>query len=228
MYKFKAFRAIDEPETCRWFIQGHRKVLMDYGITNITTNTDEWLYNPNIYGIVAVSDDDSDIYGGIRIHISEPSDLLPVETAVGYMDNKVHTMVEDLRINGGVGELCALWNAKAVAGLGISVLLTRAGISIVNQLNFQTVLGICGSYTLDMFQNAGFVVNKSVGNKGEFFYPKEDYIAWVLGILNAHTLETASPYDKERMMSLRNNPVQQTTETSQKGMLEVSYNLIIP
>jgi hypothetical protein len=228
MYKFKAFRAIDEPETCRWFIQGHRKVLTDYGITNITTNTDEWLHNPNIYGIIVVSDDGSDIYGGIRIHISEPSGLLPVETAVGYMDNKVHTMVEDLRTNGGVGELCALWNAKVVAGLGISVLLTRAGISIVNQLNFQTVLGICGSYTLDMFRNAGFVVNKSVGNNGEFFYPKEDYIAWVLGILNAHTLETASPYDKERMMSLRNNPVQQTTETSQKGMLEVSYNLIIP
>ena len=118
-------------------------------------------------------------------------------------------------------------NSKLVAGYGISVLLVRAGISIINQLHFSTLIGICGGYTLDMFRKVGFVVDKSLGIDGEFVYPNENYIAWVLGILNAKTLDTADPYDKERMLNLRMNPIQQTIEVGPKGELEVDYDLTV-
>lgn len=225
--KFRAFRAIDDLESCKQFRDGHVSVLQDYGITNITTNNDSWMSNPYMYVVVAELVDTNELVGGIRVQISTQDQHLPVETAIGKMDPRIHEIVTMYRKHGGVGELCALWNAKKVAGIGVSVLLTRAGISIINQLSFKTLMGICGSYTINMFRKVGFVEDRSLGENGEFLYPNSDYIAWVLGIMNAETLDTADPYDKERMESLRANPIQTVIENGSKQAVEIQYNLIV-
>jgi len=38
MFTFKAFRAIDEPEICDQFIEGHANVLKEYGVTKVTSS----------------------------------------------------------------------------------------------------------------------------------------------------------------------------------------------
>jgi len=220
-----AFRAIDHLSKCEIYRDGHNSILHDYGITNITTNTAEWMHNPNVYCVIAELN--HEIVGGIRVHVSDQNSLLPVELAISKMDSGIHRIVEKYREDGGVGELCALWNAKKVAGLGISVLLTRAGISVINQLNFKTLMGICASYTLPMFRNVGFTEDHSLGNNGEFPYPNSEYIAWVLGIMNAETLDRATPFDKKRMESLRDNPKQSVIEECKKENIEIQYDLII-
>jgi hypothetical protein len=224
--KFIGYRAIESIENCHRFKEGHEKVLLDYGITNITTNTFEWMKDPNVYVVMAISTDNDEVVGGIRIHISGENTSLPVESAVGHMDPNIYNIVKHFRQHGGVAELCALWNAKKVAGKGVSTLLTRASIAATIQLNFQTLMGICADYTMDMFNRVGFRVNPELGNSGEFKYPNENYIARVLGIMNAITLETAHPYDKERMISLRENLIQLCNENERKGQIEADYNLI--
>ena len=99
------------------------------------------MLNPNMYCIIALSEDQSEIYGGIRIQISDEQNMLPVEKAIGKMDARIYSLVEKFRNDGGVGELCALWNAKVIAGLGISILLTRAGISVTNQHEYKNTGG---------------------------------------------------------------------------------------
>lgn len=184
--------------------------------------------DPDMYCIVALSEDEQEIYGGIRIQISSEHKMLPVEKAIGRMDGRIYDLVKRFRDDGGVGELCALWNAKVIAGLGISVLLTRAGISVTNQLGINTLVGICGEYTLKMFQKVGFVVDNTLGFNGLFPYPKDEFTARVLGILNSSTLDTADPYDKERIQSIRENPEQITVEQGTKREIEIEYHLLIP
>ncbi len=224
---FRAFRAIDDLEACRAYKEGHGSVLKDYGITNITTNNDEWMQDPRMYCIVALSEDGKETLGGIRIQISAEGHLLPVEKAIGKMDARIYTLVEKFRNAGGVGELCALWNAKSIAGMGISIMLTRAGISITNQVGIKTLVGICGEYTLKMFQKVGFVVDNSLGLNGLFPYPKGEYTARVLGILNASTLETADDYDKTRIESIRSSPEQTAIEEGPKDKITIIYKLTI-
>lgn len=224
---FKAFRAINDIAACTNFKEGHNAVLKDYGITNITTNNEVWMQNPNMYCIVALSADGKETLGGIRIQISDEENLLPVEKAIGKMDARIYDLVKKFRNDGGVGELCALWNAKKVAGVGISILLTRAGISVTNQLGINTLVGICGEYTLKMFQRVGFVVDHSLGFNGLFPYPKDEFTARVLGILNSSTLETADPYDKKRITAVRENPVQIATEQGTREPIQIEYNLKI-
>ncbi len=227
MYKFKSFHAPSDPITSQKFIDGHVSVLKDYGITNITTNNNAWMNWDCVYGIV-IEKEDGSVVGGIRIQMADGTNLLPVEKAIGSMDPNIHNIVNKY-IEGGVGELCALWNAKEVAGEGLSLLLTRAGISMVNQIGCKTLMGICADYTMKMFSRVGFLVDSSLGNNGEFIYPNKNYIARVLGILNAKDLNTSEPYDRERMINLRNNPNQHFTELGAKdSLIDVNYELVLP
>jgi hypothetical protein len=221
---FKAFHAVASQDICKEFSDAHVQVLKDYGITNITSNNHEWMSLKCVYGIAAYNEAGL-IIGGIRLQMSDGVNYLPVEKAIGKMDPKIHEIVHGF-LNDGVGELNALWNAKEAAGIGLSLLLTRAGIAMSNQINCSIMLGICADYTLEMFRRVGFVVNNSLGNEGTFIYPNENYVARVLGILNSSNLLTAQEYDRERMLFIRNNPNSTAIELGSKGQeLEVTYQL---
>jgi hypothetical protein len=225
MYKFKVFHALSNPEICAVYLNGHVKVLKDYGITNITSNNNDWMNWDCVYGVYA-EDTNGTMVGGIRVQRADMIHPLPVENAVGKMDPNIHNVVNSY-IKEGVCELCALWNAKEVAGLGLSLLLVRAGISITNQINCQTMIGICADYTMEMFRRVGFVVEESLGDKGKFIYPNENYIARVVGIINAEDLTTADKTDREHMLILRENPIQQRKEMGPKKTIEIEYSLFL-
>src|SRR3954452_16284300 len=116
--RIRAFRATDEPETCKRYIQGHRKVLSIYGIENITSNTDDWLYNNSIFVIVVESADGEKLYGGARVQAVDGTIPLPLEEATGNMDSKIYEVVSNYARD-GVAEASGLWNSREVAGLGI-------------------------------------------------------------------------------------------------------------
>jgi hypothetical protein len=225
--KITAFRAINEPQKCEVYLAGHTQVLLDYNVMKITSYNKSWMSNPSAYIIIAEDETTSEMVGGIRVEVAKGLFPLPIETAIGGMDPHVYDLVENYAIHGGVGELCGLWNSKSVKGIGISFFLTRAAIAIVNQLKFKTLVGICAEYTLKMFTDVGFIINTQVGDRGKFPYPDERYITRALGILNAETLETASSFDKVRMLDLRQRPVQTAEEIGPKGVVQINYNLVV-
>lgn len=227
MIKIKVFRAILNPDACEEYLKGHMQVLMDYNVMKITSYNKEWTKNPSVYVLTAELEETRVMVGGIRIEVTKGDIPLPIETAIGILDNRIYKLVEKYGINGGVGELCGLWNAKEVKGVGISFFLTRAAISVINQINFFTLIGICAEYTLKMFTDVGFEIDHSLGDNGEFPYPDERYITRALGILNAETLKRANPFDRDIILSLRANPIQTRQEVGTKGVVEVKYNLII-
>jgi hypothetical protein len=202
------------------------KVLTDYGITNITTNNALWMENPSIYVVVAESSDGSEICGGVRVHIADGKVPLPLELAIGKMDARVYDIISSY-IDTGTGELCGLWNSKRVAGMGLSLMLIRAGISIVTQINLDSLFTICADYTMPMVRRVGFVVEDTIGRNGDFIYPNPSYIARVLRKMNAISLDTAEIFDRERIFSLRKNPVQVFIEPGPKGDVEIDYQLLL-
>jgi hypothetical protein len=225
--KISAFRAVNDIERCEEYLKGHMQVLIDYNVMKITSYNKSWMSNPSAYVLIAENENTGEMIGGIRVEVAKGLYPLPIETAIGHMDPHIYDIVEDYAINGGVGELCGLWNSKSVKGVGVSFFLTRAAIAIVNQLKFKTMVGICAEYTLKMFTDVGFEINRGLGTNGEFPYPDERYITRSLGILNATTLESADPYDRERILGLRNNLVQSREEIGNKGVVEVNYDLHI-
>jgi len=203
--RIRAFRATDDPETCKRYIQGHRKVLSIYGIENITTNTDDWMYNPSIFVIAVESMDREKLYGGARIQAADGVHPLPIEEATCGMDNKILDVVRDYA-RFGTGEVSGLWNSKEVAGLGIGSLFpTRCGLVITEQIGLTSVFSLSSPATVRFNKWLGSRILAEVGKDGTFYYPKIDLLATACLQEELPTLHKAHPREREKILYLRNN-----------------------
>ncbi|MBC7399943.1 MAG: hypothetical protein H7289_08355, partial [Mucilaginibacter sp.] len=84
--RLRAFRAIDEPETCALFVEGHTNVLTSIGVKKVTSSKNGWTTNPAVFVIVVEAMDGKRIYGGARVHVSGGTERLPIEQAVSILD----------------------------------------------------------------------------------------------------------------------------------------------
>lgn len=225
--RIRAFRAIEDPETCLKFINGHRRVLSIYGIENITTNTEDWMYNPSIFVIVVESLDGDKLFGGARVQAADGIHPLPIEEATGEMDRKIYELVEHYS-QFGTGELSGLWNSKEVAGLGIGSLFpSRVAVVIAAQLGLTTMFSLCSPTTVRFNQWIGSKVLTSVGDNGTFYYPKVDLLATAVFLDDVENLSGAHVREREKMMFLRKNLKCVLPEKSpfQNTQINVHYDL---
>lgn len=228
IYKIRAFRAVNDLESCRRFADGHANVLKEYGITKLTTSRTDWFYNEGVYVVLVESLDGEQIFGGERIHLATGRSRLPIEDAISIVDTRIFELVQKYQNGGKVtGELCGLWNSRAIAGRGLSILLTKIGVALARIIKMDSLFVLCAPYTVTMCQQAGFEIEKSIGNEGTFVYPKLDLIATSLIIKDLRSLPNANIDFKERIIDLAARPVQNANEIGPKGEFQVSFNLTI-
>ncbi|MCE9540410.1 MAG: hypothetical protein K8R85_14515 [Bacteroidetes bacterium] len=228
MIKIRAFRATEHFELCKKFIEGHKRVLGSVGIKEVTSSNNDWAYNPGAFVILVESDDEKRVLGGARIHVAGGNQPLPIEEAAGYLDPGIYDLIKRYGDN-GIGEVCGLWNSVEDASLGIgSIFLIRAALAISNQIGLDTMLALCSPFTTGIASNYGFLVEKSVGKEGTFYYPKDDLLATVVLQKEARNLSNASELETERIFDLRKNPVQITMEKGRKNQLiKIDYDLLV-
>lgn len=227
--KIRAFRATEHFELCKKFIEGHRRVLDAVGIKEVTSSNNDWAFNTGAFVILVESADGQRVLGGARVHVAGGNQPLPIEEAAGYLDPRIYDLIKTYSDN-GIGEVCGLWNSVEDAGLGIgSIFLIRAALAISNQIGLDTILALCSPFTTGIASNYGFLVEKSVGNEGTFYYPKDDLLATVVLQKDACNLSNASELETGRIFDLRKNPVQVTMEKGKKNQLiEIEYDLRLP
>ncbi|SMO81346.1 hypothetical protein [Solitalea koreensis] len=222
--RIRVFKAPNDPDTCVRFVEGHQRLLeIHYGIAKVTSGGAEWTTHENTIVIVAENLEGTKVYGGARVQLADARVPLPIETAIGKYDSSIHTMA-----NKGSAEICGLWNSREVAGLGIgSIFMARVGIAICDQLPVDKVFFLCAPVTVRIGKRIGGEVETALGDNGIFYYPKDDFVATSMIIRDPLTLNKAEPVEHERIMSLRQNPIQQKNESGPKGSLEVDYQLEI-
>ena len=205
---FKAFKAVDNREACMKFIEGHTHVLEIFGITQITSAKIDWVINPNVYVILVSAEEDGRALAGSRVHIADGNYPLPVEGAVGNMDDRIYTMVQE-RIERGTGELCGVWNSWEIAGLGVgSWILSQISVAVSSLIGLQSLFGLTAPATYRNAVRGGFRVVKEIGLNGKFYYPKEDLLATVVLNDELDTLPTATKESHDFVMALRKDPQQ--------------------
>ena len=227
--RFSVFRAVDDEDICKKYIEGHIHVLKVYGITQITSARIDWILNPSVYVLVAEDMESGEVLAGARLQVADGRFRLPIEEAIGGKDAGVYPYIERMRLNGGTAELCGLWNSRKIAGYGIgSIFLGRTAIAIAGQLGIKTVVGLCAPATKENCFRTGFIQEASLGDGGEFIYPKEDLIATALIIPDLAELSHASPEDRKRIISLRRKKSQTVIELTRRGEVLVEYHTRIP
>lgn len=224
MITVRAFKAPDDPEACLRFYNGHLRLLEIYfGIAKITSGSADWMHHENSIVIIVEDETRTKTYGGARVQLADGILPLPIETAIGKYDPKIYDVVKT-----GSAEICAMWNSKEVAGMGIgSQVLARAGVVLAAQMPIDNFHVLCAPITTRIGKRVGFTIDESLGDKGTFFYPKDDFIATAMVINDVNKLENADPKERELIYDLRENLIQTKTEVGPKGSYEVSYNLEI-
>ncbi|MGJ1430652.1 hypothetical protein ACR79M_05090 [Sphingobacterium spiritivorum] len=226
--RLRAFRAIDDPQTCERFIEGHAHVLTAIGVKKVTSSKNDWMYNPAAFVLIVESLDGERVYGGVRIHVAGGSEPLPIEQATGAMDASVYDLVHQYAKQ-GTGEGCGLWNSREIAGYGIgSIFLTRAGAAISTQVGIKSLFALCAPYTVKLAESVGYRIDTTVGNNGTFYYPKLDLLATVMIMRNLDTLTEADQENKDAILSLRGNSNIVRVETLRNKEIEIHYQIDIP
>lgn len=229
MIHIRTFRAPDDPEACEKFIIGHKKLLEIFGISQITSNRQDWVDDRNTIVILVENIETKVVYGGARVQMASSKYALPIETAIGRYDPKIYDLIKDDQTRGGTCEICGLWNSREVAGMGIgSYILSRVGVAITKQLPVVSLFVLCAPITVKMGVRLGCKVEKKLGNNGLFYYPKDDLIATVMRMEDINDLSLATDLEREKILSLRATPHQQVLERGPKGEYPVIYDLVIP
>jgi len=228
MLKIRIFRAIDDLESCKRFAEGHANVLRDYGVTKVTSSKNDWFFNPDVYVAIVEMEETGEVVGGERIHLVNKKYPLPIEEAVSIVEKRIFDLVANYADNKVTGELCGLWNAKAIAGKGVSILLTKLGVALANRLKMDSLFVLCAPYTVSMCQAAGFEIETSIGNNGTFIYPKLDLVATALVVKDVVGLNTAADGFRKEIFSYIEHPASNTIVLGEKGETEVAYNLLLP
>jgi hypothetical protein len=221
----KAFLAPDEPALCAEFISEHRKVLEDFGIGSVTTNTAAWTTDPDTYVIAAFSER-SGMVGGIRVEVHREGKLLPIEEALIKLDPNVHHTLNRLGF-GGNAEVCGLWNANRYGARGLPPMLAFAAVSLANQLKLKTMVCLASHYTLRHALKAGFTIIEELGNGGSFDYPIPNFKGIAMVIPDVLTLDTAPYPYRNQLLSLRLRPEQSRLEVLNGTPTMLDYHLRI-
>lgn len=225
MIKIRAFRAVDDQEACIKFIEGHRRLLeIHFGVAKVTSTNQDWVKSESTIVIIVEDETGEKVYGGARVQMVDGKIQLPIEHALGHYDSKIYDFVKS-----GCAEICGMWNSMEVAGMGIgSLILCRVCVAIVNQLPIDKIYVLCAPVTTRMGKRVGAVIEESLGDKGIFFYPKDDFVATAMAILDVDILSHAEEKEREQILELRKNPNQLKVEKGPKGEFEVIYQLEIP
>lgn len=223
-FKITSFQPIHFPELSSKYTEGHRRVLSDFGIENISTNNDAWKQDPSVHAIVAISTIDNSIVGGIRIHYKNSRTSLPLKLALNYLDPKIQEWLnKDSQEE--IAEICGLWNSKKVFGKGLSFFLTRAAVAYVRRNNLTKVVGLAAPYTREMSESVGFRVVSELGSNGTYNYPNEKHLASVMEIIDLPNISTATFENHRRIHSLSAYPIQNFQENYRNCRSIIHYNL---
>lgn len=225
MVRLRAFRATDDPETCKKFIEGHTRVLTSVGVTKVTSNKNEWMERDSVFVLVVEDMEQREVLGGARVHAFDYENILPAEEATGYMDDKIAPLIREYASR-GCGEICGLWNSRKVAGMGFgSLFLTRAAVSVTNQIGLNSLFALCAPYTVKTAQRFGYEIVTEVGNDGTFYYPKLDLLATFMLLPDTTSLEMARKLEKDKIAQLREQPKIMVSERTKVSTIDIHYDL---
>ena len=227
MLRIRAFRAPDDTEAGERFATGHKKVLEDIGV-KVTSGKNDWVSDPYVY-VMVVEDtaNNNKVVGGARLHVANRISELPMVEAIGKVDNSIYNEIDDL-VDEGVAEVCGLWNSHEIAGLGVgSNILVRICIAIAKQANLKRLVALVARHTLRKALQKGFEVITTVGDEGQFNYPKLDLVATAIVLNDIETLPVALESERNEILKLRENNFFTTTETWPKGEFDMEYQLLL-
>ena len=207
-------------------VDGHRAVLAAYGIKELKTFKRDWIGNPEVQVVAALSVKTGKVLGGARMYRAhQPSDL-PLYQAVSDQDPELGAFLEPF-IHEGVFEIGGLWNSLELAGMGVEALfLVQAAIAALPMLDARHLFALTSPVTRRMQGTIGFQIEEGVGDSGVFTYPTPKLRANLARFTFPDHVESAAPAVRELLEQLWQDPTGYVHSVNgPKGELQLAFEM---
>ena len=209
-------------------VDGHRAVLAAYGIKELKTFNRDWIGNPEVQVIAALSMNSEKVLGGARMYRAhQPSDL-PLYQAVHDQDPNLGAFLEPY-IKEGAYEIGGLWNSLELAGMGVEALfLVQAAIAALPMLNARHLFALTSPVTRRMQSTIGFQIEEGVGSDGAFTYPTPKLRANLARFTFPDHVESAVPAVRALLEQLWQDPMGHVHSVAgPKGELRLAFEMTV-
>lgn len=221
----RAFRAIDDPVSCKRFAQEHARVLSDLGVDSVVVPDDSWSRDPHTYVFVA-EHHTLGMVAGIRLERAARHRPLRMQTCLAGLAPSIVPVLDSLEPHGNA-ELCGLWNAHRFAGRGVPWLLVSAAVASASQLGLRSIVTFIAEYVAPYAGRTGFELMRHIGDEGRLVYPVPSIQTWAMVLEDAVTLSNVELEVRQRLMSLRTRPQQFRVERPKINEIFVLYDLLL-
>ena len=219
-------RASHDPRLCKKLLNGHKRVLEAYGIKNLSSFRTDWFRRDDVLVIAVLTPDGERVLAGARLQPGLVPNDFPLHQAVGHMDPKVGTFLEDI-IPESAYELNALWNSIELAGMGLgSEFLVQVSMAALPLLEAKHLVALTSPVTRRWREKHGWTLRTELGDNGYFVYPKESLRATVEHFIHPDNEAMVDSRVQDLMSSIRERPEDVTTHVQgPKGQLTIRLNL---
>ena len=219
-------RASHDPRLCKKLLNGHKRVLEAYGIKNLSSFRTDWFRRDDVLVIAVLTPDGERVLAGARLQPGLVPNDFPLNQAVGHMDPKVGTFLEDI-IPESAYELNALWNSIELAGMGLgSEFLVQVSMAALPLLEAKHLVALTSPVTRRWREKHGWTLRTELGDHGYFVYPKESLRATVEHFIHPDNEAMVDSRVQDLMSSIRERPEDVTTHVQgPKGQLTIRLNL---
>jgi hypothetical protein len=221
----RVFRSNEHPGLCHEMVDGHRAVLMAYGIKNLTTFNRDWIGRSDVLAILAQGADGR-ILGGARMQrIHDLSDM-PLFRAVSEQDPELARVLQPY-IDEGAWELGGLWNSMELAGMGVeATFLIQAAMAAMPLSDARHMFALTSPVTRRMQTALGFETQGGVGDDGFFIYPTPTLKASIARFTFPEQLTLATAEVREFLKGIWEDPMTFAHEMGgPKGEMLVRFRL---
>jgi len=209
---------------CRRSAAACLPVLRCYGIENVASAQQEWWADPDTYALLLADRDTGEPVGGVRLQRRGGHLTLPIETAVGLIDPRVHAWIAGFAPL-GVAEICGLWRAPRLRGFGLGARLTCMAIALATQARTRTLVGLSDPRGLAVNARLGLMVDPRLASNGRFGYPRPGLVAHVLRSSDAFRLPDAHPAARAAILDYRYRPLGREVICGTRGTVELARDL---
>jgi hypothetical protein len=221
----RAFRAVDDHETCIRYLMEQIRVLEDIGVSSVIKPDVSWCTDPDVIVVIAESPT-LGVVAGIRLHVACTGTVLPMEHAVMKFDPSISPLLQRLQEH-RTGEVAGLWNAHRFAGRGVPFLLFQAVVAVASQLRISSMVTFVAEYVAQYAAQCGFRMMSELVDGGDYAYPVPSIHTHAMVLDDPMALSRAHDDVRRRILGLRVRPNSSRQVRPKSTALEVGFALLL-